>query len=93
MDQYRQFKDEKYYGTYFGVSASPMLIVNDPELIRHILVKDFSNFVDRNSVIEFAGGKSKTDIAWQKQMTNLKGDEWRDIRQDPSDLWMISSVM
>ena len=41
-----RFKNEDYYGTYmFG---KPVLNVNNPDLIKEILVKDFNKFVDRN---------------------------------------------
>ncbi len=63
-----------------------MLFIKDPELLRHILVKDFNNFVDRNSVIEFSGGTAKTDIAWKKQLVNLKGEEWKETRQVPREV-------
>jgi len=45
-EQYDLLKDEKYYGTYlFG---RPVLIINDPEIMKQIMVKDFNHFIDRN---------------------------------------------
>ena len=33
------------YGTYF--LSRPRLVVKDPEVVKHIFVKDFDHFVDR----------------------------------------------
>ncbi len=36
--QYNEFAGEKYYGTYgFGLSATPILMVRDLDLIRHVV--------------------------------------------------------
>jgi len=76
---YEKFRDEDIFGTYlFG---KPVLNVNNVESIRHILVKDFSSFVDRNDVNLnkiFDGGS--LDQVWKKQMTAITGDEWKDVR-------------
>lgn len=79
-EQYQEFKDEPFYGTYFAFNASPILMVNDVDLIKNMMVKDFSHFVDRNVVFDLFGGTAETDHAWNKQMTNVKGDEWKDVR-------------
>jgi hypothetical protein len=37
-NQYKEFKGEKYYGTYGpGFSPQPILILNDLDLIRHVV--------------------------------------------------------
>ena len=69
-----------YYGGYF--INTPLLIVKDADLVRHILVKDFEYLVDRNG----GGFKNiletgvRTDEIWNKQMTNASGEEWKNIR-------------
>jgi len=42
--QYRKFEGEPLVGYYQG--SLPGLIIMDPELIKHVFVKDFSNFMD-----------------------------------------------
>ncbi len=82
VEQYNQFPDEKIYGTYALPTCEPVLMVKDPEIIRDMFVKDFNHFVDRNSILYLFGrdGPTKTDHAWQKQMTNSKGEYWKQTR-------------
>lgn len=47
MNLYKK-TSEPFVGIY-GV-LRPMLLVRDPELVRHILVKDFNSFTDRGAV-------------------------------------------
>ncbi len=80
-EQYNQFPDEKVYGTYVLPICKPILMVKDPEIIRDIMVKDFNHFVDRNGLYLFGrDGPTKTDHAWQKQLTNSKGKYWKQTR-------------
>lgn len=48
QDVYRKTK-EPFLGLYSGFK--PMLMVNDPELIRSVFIKDFQNFHDRGMYI------------------------------------------
>ncbi len=82
QEQYEQFAGERFYGTYALPSCSPILVVRDPELVRDICVKDFNHFVDRLVILDFFGkdGPTKTDYAWQKQLTNSTGNDWKDLR-------------
>ena len=43
---YHQFPEEKIVGIYSV--HQPVMVVNDPELARQLLVKDFNHFVDRD---------------------------------------------
>jgi cytochrome P450 len=79
--QYNEMKGEKYYGTYGAVAGAPVLIINDLDLAEHVLVKDFSSFVDRRfGGFEIGRGTSDTDLMWKKQLLNLKGEEWKEVR-------------
>ena len=66
-----QFKDEKIYGTY-GNFGAPILMVNDPNLIKGIMIRDFNYFVDRMVTLELFSGTAHTDKVWQKQIINLR---------------------
>ena len=78
-ENYVKFKDEKVYGTYLLGKA--VLNINDPELIRHIMVKDFNHFVDReHSTQKKLTEGGDIDHIWSRQMTSLSGEEWKDVR-------------
>jgi len=80
LELYRQYSNQKVIGTFmFG---KPMFMLTDPELIKQIFVKDFHNFVDRIDPATTAKffGPSQSDKIWAKQLTNLSGDKWKDVR-------------
>ncbi len=82
-DHYRECPGEKMFVTYvFVPSCKPVLILRDVNLIQDVLVKDFNHFVDRLSTMQLFGrdGPTKTDLVWQRQLVNLKGEEWKDVR-------------
>ena len=37
LKQYRQFKGEKFFGTYWPISATPILTIRDLNLAQHVL--------------------------------------------------------
>lgn len=77
---YHRFKEEPLYGWF--LLGKPVLGVNNLDLVKNILVKDFNNFVDRNSDIMQEALKSGGDLdkLWINQMSNMKGDDWKDVR-------------
>lgn len=44
-DLYNEYKSEPVFGIYEG--TSPILVINDLDLIKDVLIRDFSLFVDR----------------------------------------------
>ena len=50
----------------------------DPDLVRQVLIKDFSHFVDRQK--SMTASDTKTDRIWTKTLFNLRGEQWRDVR-------------
>ncbi|KAI5711173.1 hypothetical protein M8J75_014791 [Diaphorina citri] len=44
-DAYFKFEGHPYAGLYEG--RRPSLMLRDPELIKHVMVRDFEHFVDR----------------------------------------------
>ena len=62
-------KHGKVFGTYQGVN--PVLVVADPDILKDILVRDFSSFADRNT--------SFHKIQKQSVITT-KGKRWREQR-------------
>ena len=45
MKMYNDYKDESMIGLFSG--KTPILILKNPELIKDVLIKDFSTFADR----------------------------------------------
>ena len=68
---------------YFGwfMFGQPVLNITDPEILRSILVKDFNSFVERSSYDgDFFKNGGKYDKLWGKQLTGLRGEEWKHVR-------------
>lgn len=59
-------------GFYEG--RRPTLMCLDPDIIRHILVKDFDHFVDRPTM------KFRDSPYVQQMLINLKGENWKSVR-------------
>ena len=80
LKQDEETKNLPYYGSYF--LRAPILMVKDPEILRHIMVKDFDAFVDRNSsnVQNMKKTETLTDKIMTEQMTMAEGDNWKNIR-------------
>ena len=79
-EMYNKFYGEKVVGTF--IIGKPVPVLQDPELIKQICVKDFHSFVDRvdpNINDRLFGSASPTDAVWGKQLTALTGDEWKQV--------------
>ena len=83
---YEKYRDEDFHGMFlFG---KPVLVIHNTEMLRHVMVKDFNYFVDRNDsnfTKLFDGGEY--DQYWLKQLTSLNGDEWKDVRSTFSPIF------
>lgn len=86
LECYQKFKDYDYYGSYlFG---KPVLNIRNLDMAKDILVKNFNCFVDRNDAnIRKLWDGGETDQIWAKQLTNLYGDEWKDVRSTFSPIF------
>ncbi|KAJ6636470.1 putative cytochrome P450 6a14 [Pseudolycoriella hygida] len=71
-DFYNKFKHNKIQGLYF--SYRPALVVNDPEVIQEVMIKDFTSFHDRGLFID-----EKVDPLGA-HLFMLGGQKWRDLR-------------
>ncbi|XP_069984915.1 cytochrome P450 9e2 isoform X1 [Penaeus vannamei] len=71
---YHKYGGSKFCGLY--EFFTPVLLVGDPDLLKHILVKDFDHFVDRMT-LALPHEKDKMTA----QMLSLKkGEEWKQLR-------------
>lgn len=69
----RNFPKSRYFGTYFF--GKPILSIHDADLIREMFVKNFDHFVDQIGFINF-----ENEPLWSKNLFNLKGQAWKDMR-------------
>ncbi|XP_069991154.1 cytochrome P450 9e2-like [Penaeus vannamei] len=81
-DRMCDFGREAYYN-YGGSKLcglysfhEPTLLVGDPELMRHIYVKDFDHFIDRRTF----DMPSEKDIVTANMLTLKTGEEWKKLR-------------
>ena len=71
-DTYKTYKNEKFTGIYRR--REPILVVNDLNFIRDILIKDFSKFVDRGTLLH-----EKVEPL-SPHLFNLEPKRWRPLR-------------
>lgn len=70
---YRENPTTKALGIYF--SYQPGILINDPLLIQHVLIGDFSSFQDR--IVPF----DLNNDPLQEHLFNLCGQKWRNLRR------------
>ncbi|XP_055693539.1 cytochrome P450 6g1-like [Lutzomyia longipalpis] len=80
-----KFKDEPITGVYFF--NKPSLVVRHPELIKKILIKDFSNFMDRT-----LSGDPYHDVIGMDNLFLVKGQRWKTIRHKLSPIFTTGKV-
>ncbi|XP_029175223.1 cytochrome P450 6j1-like [Nylanderia fulva] len=69
---YNEYKDEDMIGIF--ARKTPILVVKNPELIKNVLIKDFSNFANRGFPVS-----EKSDPLSQ-HLINLEQKRWRPLR-------------
>ncbi|XP_066909371.1 probable cytochrome P450 6a14 [Halyomorpha halys] len=72
QEQYNYFKGEQYGGIW--AFWKPKLLITDPQLIEHIMVKDFTYFTDREGTVDV-----KTDPL-ANHLVNKNGNNWKILR-------------
>ncbi|XP_065214819.1 cytochrome P450 6a9-like isoform X2 [Planococcus citri] len=71
-DMYEKLEPHRFAGVYF--MYKPYIMIRDPELMKTILVKDFSYFKDNEFV------STKHTEPFEKRLFHLSGDEWKNMR-------------
>ncbi|CAK1596574.1 unnamed protein product [Parnassius mnemosyne] len=69
---YREFPNEKYVGYIEG--TSPIILIRDPEVIKHITVKDFDHFVNHKMFFP-----EDIEPMFGDSIFMMKDDKWRDM--------------
>lgn len=72
FENYNKLKTHKIVGFYFFYR--PEMVVNDPELIQDIMIRDFNSFPNRGVVFD----AEVNPLA--AHLLNLDGQKWRDLR-------------
>jgi len=80
----------KKYGKVFGVYIfrEPFLVVADPDMVKEILVKEFSKFHDRKKLIE----NLEFWKPYDRMLTIVAGQKWKDIRSTLSPTFSASKM-
>lgn len=76
-------KHGKYFGTFIG--NIPTIMVSDPEIIKEISVKQFSNFEDRDQSIA-------VPKFWMKSLNHAVSDHWRFLRNTISPTFSTGKI-
>ena len=86
-EQYHEMEGERLYGTYLTII--PQIVIKDPELMKHIFVKDFHLFVDRigPDARKFLFAGEGADKIWAQQLSLAGADTWKDIRSTFSPIF------
>ncbi|XP_025073878.1 cytochrome P450 6B2-like, partial [Pogonomyrmex barbatus] len=79
MKVYNDYKDEPMIGIY--TRKTPVLIIKDPDLIKDVLIKDFSKFADRGIPIS-----EKADPL-SLHLFSLEPKRWRPLRMKLSPVF------
>ncbi|KAK4874008.1 hypothetical protein RN001_013368 [Aquatica leii] len=85
LDWYNQFSNERYFGIH--QFTLPILYIRDIDLIKRITVKDFDQFIDHNNIIS-----EDVEPLMGKNLFNLKGQRWRDMRATLSPSFTSSKM-
>ncbi|XP_059477802.1 cytochrome P450 6a2-like [Neocloeon triangulifer] len=83
---YDKYKGDHQFVGYFQ-SNSPGLIVTDPELVRSIMIKDFSHFVDHGFEID-----EEVDPMQSRNLFNMEGQKWKDMRSKLSPTFTSGKI-
>ncbi|CAN8030863.1 unnamed protein product [Ixodes persulcatus] len=72
---------EKWASQYGDITGyfdgyRPVIIIRDPELLKHIFIKNSDNFSGRRQHVELSSGIPANDA----KLSRLSGSEWRDLR-------------
>ena len=88
----QETKGLPFYGSYFY--QAPILFINDPDLVKKILVKDFDKFADHGLWIANKLKKSNTlsDKIWIKNLFFAEGEQWKNIRSTFSPIFTTKKL-
>ena len=80
---YWKYQDKPFVGMYGFLGNSPNIIINDLELVKRVLIRDFDHFVDRRK-LDVAPEANKYLV---NMLTQLEGDKWKAMRSTISPVF------
>ena len=75
-----ELEKEKMFGIYGHPDNGDALIINDMDLAKRMLVKDFDHFVDRTDFGLKIDETSEADMIFRHSFMMQKGDDWKKNR-------------
>ncbi|XP_063995669.1 uncharacterized protein LOC135173024 [Diachasmimorpha longicaudata] len=81
---YKDYKQYPYAGGFRGLK--PMLVVNDLDLIKHILIKEFSTFAGRGLHID------EKNEPLSANLFTLDGPRWKDLRKKLTPVFTTGKI-
>merc|ERR1719450_576250 len=81
-EQYRSYlgsdlEKEKLFGIYGHPDGDYCLMINDLDIAKRMLIKDFDHFVDRTDFGMKYNEKEETDTIFRNMFMMQKGDSWK----------------
>lgn len=80
---YEKYPDKPFVGLYGMFGTSPNIVINDLDLAKRVLIKDFDHFVDRRQ-LDMAPEANKYLM---NMLTQLTGDQWKAMRSTISPVF------
>nr|AGE93533.1 cytochrome P450 CYP9T3 [Ips pini] len=78
-------RDDRYVGLYNF--TNPILFIRDPQLIKELFIKHFDSFNHRIPHID-----PDSDPLWAANLTQIKGERWKEMRQSLSGSFTSSKM-
>ncbi|XP_055696961.1 probable cytochrome P450 9f2 [Phlebotomus papatasi] len=69
----KDFREEKIFGIFDVMK--PTLVIQDPELVKYLAIKEFDHFTDHRQLIT-----PDIDPLFSHSLFSLKGQKWREMR-------------
>ena len=83
---------EKIFGIYGHPDDNEALIINDIDIAKRILIKDFDHFVDRTSFGLKFDEKVEGDRIFKQMFMFSKGDDWKSGRSMMSPVFTTGKL-
>lgn len=83
---YKRYSKHKFIGVY-QMGGKPIYLINDPELIKAITIKDFDHFVNHGFQVDI-----DNDPLFGRNLFNMSDERWRDMRSILSPLFTGSKM-
>ncbi|KAJ8711474.1 hypothetical protein PYW07_008716 [Mythimna separata] len=80
----QKFIDQPYFGAFYG--TEPVLVVQSPDIIKHILTKDFY-YVNGREATKYSESEVVTQVLFFSG-----GDRWKIVRQNLTPLFSSSKM-